>query len=345
MTRGTTSLCALLFAVLTLPLGGWSPEPLGDGDEDGQSEQATVAQEARTVEVGALLMSVTITRARRKPRALAARAAILAGEIVGSKCSAREAVAWARDALSNRATITIAKSFSCSSDIKVSYHGYYDRLIVRDLRSNPPPPSQLVQAPTDSRPALGIGKSSARTLASQLVTEQLIPTGIVDDTWLMVDSRRLIDGMVDIAGGTSGSRVREYSFGYRRHVSGFPLIDTFLEVSVDNSGVVRRIVLADVETSTGGQETATRSESAAKASFQQLAQARADGWSPDIDATVKRFRVAYVLPYDVESISTLPVVWGEILYTHGEIISPAEDATLSFVGSSPSLRVLVPWTG
>lgn len=192
---------------------------------------------------------------------------------------------------------------------------------------------------------MGIGKSSARTLAAQFVTEQLIPAGIVDDTWVMVDSRRLIDGFVDIAGGTSGSKVREYGFGYRRHIDGFPLIDSFLEISVHSTGVIRGVVLADVMTTTADQQASTSSESTARALFQRLANARAHGWSPDIDATVKRFRVGYVLPYDVESTTTLPVLWGEILHEHGVIVSPVEDATLSFVGSSPSLRLLVPWTG
>ena len=345
MTRGKVILCTLLVTIPVLLLGGWKREPFGDDGKDRGSKQSSGAQGPIAVEVGTPLTSVTITRFHRKPGDLAARTATLASALVGSKCSSREAVTWAQDALSSRGAITLAKPFSCSSDIEVSYLGYYDRLIVRDLRANPPPPSQLVQSPTDSRPALGIGKASARTLASQFVTEQLIPTGIVDDTWLMVDSRRLIDGMVDIAGGTSGSKVREYRFGYRRHIDGFPLIDSLLEVSVDSAGAVRGIVLADVQTTTGEQQAATSSESTAKALFLELANARADGWSSDIDATVKRFRVGYVLPYDVESTATPPVLRGEILYMHGVIVSPEEDATLSFVSSKPSLRILVPWTG
>jgi hypothetical protein len=221
----------------------------------------------------------------------------------------------------------------------------YDRLIVKDLRSKSPPPSQLVQPPADSRPAPGIGKSVARTLASEFVAQQLFPTGLVDETWIMVDSGRLIDGVVDLDGRVSGSKVREYRFGFRRHVSGFTVMDSLLEVSVDSTGVVRRIVLADVMTKTGARQAATRSEATAQARFLELANARADSWDAAIGATVKRFRVAYVLPYDVESISTLPTLRGEILYEHGQIISPEEDATLSFVGSSPTLDVLVPWSG
>jgi hypothetical protein len=345
MTRKLVGSYTLLVATVSLLLGASGGEPLGDEGEGRGSKQPGSAHGPRTVEVGTQLTSVTISRIQRTPTDLAGRAATLAGAIIGTTCSPSQATDWAQDASSKRGTVTIAKPFSCSPDIEVSYLGYYDRLIVKDLRSNPPPPSQLVQSPTDPRPAVGIGKRSARAVASPFVTEQLIPTGLVDDTWLMADSRRLIDGMVDIAGGTSGSKVREYGFGYRRHVEGFPLIDSLLEVSVDSTGVVRRIVLADVRTTTGEQVAATRSESTAKALFQQLAEARADGWSPDIDATVKRFRVGYVLPYDEESTSTLPVLWGEILHKHGVIVSPEEDATLSFVSSNPSLRVLVPWTG
>lgn len=348
MTRKLATSCVLLAATLTLLLGASKDKPLG-GEvgkvAKSESKEASADQAPRTVEVGTLLTLLTISRIQRTPANLAARAATLAGAVVGTTCSPGQAADWAQDASSKRGTITIAKPFSCSSDIKVSYLGYYDRLIVKDLRSNSPPPSQLVQSPEDARPALGIGKSSARSLAAQFVTEQLIPAGIIDDTWLMIDSRRLIDGMVDIAGGTSGSKVREYCFGYRRHVDGFPLIDSFLEVSVDSTGVGRGVVLADVRTKIGGHQAATSSESTARALFQRLAEARADGWSPDIDATVKRFRVGYVLPYDVESTTTPPVLWGEILHTHGVIVSPVEDATLSLVDSSPRINILVPWTG
>lgn len=351
MARGTTGIGAFLVALFALFLGGWGREsPTETAPDDAAEAPGNKGndQSSRVVEVGTALTSVTLTRIRRKPDELASRAATLASGIVGSECSPREAVDWAQEALSSRATIKIGKPFSCSPYIEASYLGYYDRLSVRDVRSSSPPPSQLVQAPTELGPAVGIGKSSARMVASQFVTQQLTPTGIVDDTWIMVDSRRLIDGMVDIAGGTSGSKVREYGFGYRRHVDGFPLIGSFLEISVDNAGVVRGVILADITTMVGAvgeQEAATRSESMARGLFQRLAEARAHGWSPDIDATVKRSQVGYVLPYDEESISSPPVLWGEILHKHGVIVSPTEDAILSLVDSNPKLVLLEPWAG
>jgi hypothetical protein len=161
----------------------------------------------------------------------------------------------------------------------------------------------------------------------------------------MTDSGRLIDGVVDTEADTSGSKVREFRFGYRRHVAGFPLMDSFLEISVDTGGVVRRVVLADVTSTSGTQTPATRSEATAQSLFLQAANVRADSWSVDIVATVKRFRVAYVLPYDVETASGYPVLRGEIVYKHGPVTAPIEDATLSLTGANPQLVPLAPWSG
>jgi hypothetical protein len=350
MARGLMFLCLFVSAALVSLLGGWVRdlpvrETANHDSGGGASTEGERASTASTIEDGGSVTSLTITRARRQPSEVASRAAVLASEIVGSECLPREALEWADNAQLNRAKIEVGRPFSCASNIEVSYLGYYDRLIVRDVRSRSPPPSQLVQPPTESRPSLGIGKSSARAIAAGFVTQQLIPTGLVDEAWAMVGSRRVIDGMVDVAGGASGSKVREFRFGYRRHLEGVPLLDSFLEIAVDSTGVVRGIVLADIITSLGEQRMTRRSETKARALLSQLANARADGWNPEIDATVKQSYVAYVLPYDLESVSTPPVLWGEILYKHGVIVSPGEHATLSLVDPTPELTVLVPWSG
>jgi hypothetical protein len=205
--------------------------------------------------------------------------------------------------------------------------------------------SSLFQPASAPRPSTGIGPSAARSLANQFLTATMIPSGLVDSSWALSVGSRIVDGVVNMAGVRSGSRVREFRFGYRRQVQGYPLLDTLLEISVDSTGVVRGLGLSDVSAIVGATQNAVRSESQAQALFLAAAEARADNWNPTISAGVKRFRVGYVLPYNGESLSAPPVLHGEIIYRNGVVASPVEDATLSLVGASPQLSIMVPWIG
>jgi hypothetical protein len=125
MTRKPGNACALLVAALFLLLGASKGELLADEERRSEPKESRASQQPRTVEVGAELTSVTISRIKRTPTALASRASALAGAITQSNCSSSQAATWAREALLERGKITSAKPFSCSSDIEVTYLGYY----------------------------------------------------------------------------------------------------------------------------------------------------------------------------------------------------------------------------
>lgn len=316
--------------------------PLADESAEAD-EETTDEDDWRVITSGSSLTRLTLSRINRSATDLATRAATIASVMSQATCSASQAESWARLAIEKRGRVKIAVPFSCNANLEVSYMPYYDALVVHDLRSVSPPTTQLYQTSTDPRPAMGIGKAAARTIANNLFSS-LTTTGLVNSSWTLVESRKIIDGVASESGG-NGSRVREFLFGYRRHVNSVPILDSLVEIGVDSGGVVRTVRINDVSSVTNGQETAARSEANATALFEDLAQDLAETHGPEAIAHVKHVRPAYSLPNDAESIVTSPVLFGEIVVQQDIVLSRMQKGTLSFVAANPTLSIMSPWAG
>jgi len=301
--------------------------------------------EFRSISAGSGLTRIALTRVQRTSAALSGRAATIAGAMAGTSCSATQAASWATAALVKRDYTKLGRPFSCGAHFQVAYKPYIDWLRVTDTRSISPPPSELYQSPGAPRPARGIGKAQARGIATNFFAQHLVPSGLVDSSWGLMEYRILVDATHSET-GRSGSRIRIYTFGFRRRIAGVPLLDTLLEIGVDSmTGQIRDVGIGDVSSTVVGTSTSVRSEADAIALFEQEADAMGAQYDDEIVALVSKLRTVYLLPDAMESITTTPVMHGVIVFEQGVSMSRAETATVSFVDAQPNLSVDVPWAG
>lgn len=314
----------------------------GDGGNSARSEGQL--GEFRTLPAGSLVREVALTRHSRTAAGLAAHAAAVAGFVVDDTLPGSQATQWATDALAvNEFETYSGLPFSGYPDLHVSYTAYFDTFVAINTGVGRPTLAELESHTPNTGPDVGIGKTSAKSIASSLVTDMKNAGAIPNDTYVLSSTHQSTRALHrEISGGEDVySEVSDFVFLYRRTSGSLPIINSVLRITVHRDGEIASIRFDDIGVVQTDRIRTLTSDDAAFVLMKTQAKAGLLPTGAPHETLLRNKQVGFFLQADVDPSATVaPVAMAKIVFRENGSVSRARGGVIALDVSSPKFALL-----